>query len=271
MPKIATWLNSDSKPVSHADKRLANRFLNYWEGLRGDQDFPLISDLNLDHVGEFVPYIFNIDLSSGMDDPKFRFLGRQLVRDCGGDLTNQGVSRLLPLSCLARAVERRGEVVSEGKPCMIADEFINAEGNKVLYRAVMMPFSSTGATIDFIIGAINSKTVKLSRAAAHAPRESEAAEAASEDGPVRADASPQEAANRGVAPRNRMEVADLIAQVSAAMCEEATADASSSPAKSASELPIPREGGRAPRGRIIVVGSEKGGTGKSTTAMHRKR
>jgi chromosome partitioning protein len=52
------------------------------------------------------------------------------------------------------------------------------------------------------------------------------------------------------------------------MCDEAPADASSGPAQSASELPIPREGGTAPRGRIIVVGSEKGGTGKSTTAMH---
>ncbi len=180
MPKLATWLNSDSKPVSHADKRLANRFLKYWEELRGDQDFPLISDLNLDHLGEFVPYIFNIDLSFGTDDPEFRFLGRQLVRDCGGDITNQGISRLLPRSCLARAVGRRGEVTSEGKPCMIADEFVDADGNKVFYRAVMMPFSSTGDTIDFIIGAINSKTVKLSRAAAPAPPESEAASASSD-------------------------------------------------------------------------------------------
>jgi chromosome partitioning protein len=52
------------------------------------------------------------------------------------------------------------------------------------------------------------------------------------------------------------------------MCHEAPTDASSGRAESASELPIPRAGGIAPRGQIIVVGSEKGGTGKSTTAMH---
>ena len=156
MPNLATLLKSDNKPVSHADKRLANRFLKYWEGLRGNKGFPLISDLDFDVLGEFVPYAFNLDLSAGVDDPKFCFVGRHLIRDCGGDITNQRVCRLLPQSLLARAVERRGEVVSEGKPCMIADEFVNAEGNKVLYRAVMMPFSSTGDTIDFIIGAINS-------------------------------------------------------------------------------------------------------------------
>jgi hypothetical protein len=161
MPNLATLLKFDNKPVSHADKRLANRFLKLWVGLRGNKGFPLISDLNFDDMGEFMPYTFNLDLSAGADDPKFRYIGRQLVRDCGGDITNQGVSQLLPQSLLARAVQQRDEVVSEGKPCMIADEFVNAEGNKVLYRAVMMPFSSTGDTIDFIIGAINSKTVEM--------------------------------------------------------------------------------------------------------------
>lgn len=272
MPKLATWLNSDSKPVSHADKRLANRFLKYWEGLRRDQDYPLISDLNLDHVSEFVPYTFNLDLSLDAEDPRFRFLGRQLVRDCGGDITNQGVSRLLPQSCLARAVERRGEVLSEGRPCMIADEFINAEGNKVLYRAVMLPFSSTGKTIDFIIGAINSKTVELSRGAAPAPQVPEDAAAVFKDRLAKAGEAPQAQVAPGAAPRNRTEVSELIAQVSAAMCDEPPADVSAGPVEIATEgssgQPIAREGGGAPRGRIIVVGSEKGGTGKSTTAMH---
>jgi chromosome partitioning protein len=132
----------------------------------------------------------------------------------------------------------------------------------------MMPFSSTGDTIDFIIGAINSKTVELSRAAAPAPQETGNAEAASEDSPAGAGEASQVQVSPGVAPRNRMEVSDLIAQVSAAMCEETPADTGSGPTESASELAIPREGGTAPRGRIIVVGSEKGGTGKSTTAMH---
>ena len=269
MPKLATWLSSDSKPATHSDKRLANRFLNYWEGLRGDQDYPLISDLNLDHVSEFVPYTFNIDLTSDAGDPRFRFMGRQLFRDCGGDLTNQGVSRLLPQSCLARAIARRDEVVSEGKPCMIADEFINPEGNQVLFRAVMLPFSSNGETIDFIIGAINSKTVVLRRGEAPAPQEAESAAATGGDRPANRAQVPQiQGPGSGAAPGNRMEVSDLIAQVSAAMCEEAMDEAVSASAEDSSEAPRPRAGGGAPRGRIIVVGSEKGGTGKSTTAMH---
>jgi len=219
MTNLASLLNSDGKTVSHSDKRLANRFLKYWEGLLGSQDLPLITDLNLNEMGELLPYTFNLDISTGSDNPKLCFVGRQLIQDCDGDVINQGVSQLQPQSLLAKVIRHRGEVVSERKPCMIADEFINAEGNKVLYRAVMMPFSSTGKTFDFIIGAINSKTVEPSRAAVPTPQESGVAEATSEAGPAESGQVPQIHVRRHVAPRNRKEVSELIAQVSAAMAE----------------------------------------------------
>ncbi len=156
MPNLATWLKTDSKPIAPAEKRLANRFLKYWEGLRGHNDLPSITDLNLDDMGEFVPYAFNLDLSDGTDNPKFRFIGQHLLQDCGGDATNQGVSQLMPQSLLARAIRHRGEVIADGKPCVFADEFINAEGHQVLYRAIMLPFSGSGDQIDFIVGAVSS-------------------------------------------------------------------------------------------------------------------
>lgn len=268
MPKLATWLSSDTKSSSQRDKRLANRFLSYWESLRGDKDYPLISELNLDDVGEFVPYSFNIDLSVNRDDPKFRFIGRQLIRDCGGDVTNQAISRLLPQSCLARAVQQRDEVVNEGKPCMIADEFVDAEGNMVLYRAVMLPFSSTGERIDFIIGAMNSKTVAPAVAADDRAGPTAGDAAVSDDRPDGFPSPLRGPLQHADVPRNRKEVSDLIAEVSAAMCQEPSAEASAEDGGAAPQVTIPRDGGHAPRGRIIVVGSEKGGTGKSTTAMH---
>ena len=162
MANLAHLLNSDSKTVSHSDKRLANSFLRYWESLRGRKILPLITDLNLNEIGEFLPYTFTLDISAGSDNPKLCFVGGQLIQDCGGDVLNQCVSQLQPQSLLAKAIRHRGEVIADGKPCMIADELVNAEGNKALYRAVMMPFSSTGDTIDFIIGAISSKTVEQS-------------------------------------------------------------------------------------------------------------
>jgi chromosome partitioning protein len=268
MPNLASLLKSDTKPMADADRRLASRFLNYWESLRGSNGLPLISDLNFDVMGEFVPYAFNLDLTTGADDPKVCFLGRQLARECGGDITNQGISRLLPQSLLARAIERRGEVVSEGKPCLISDDYINAEGDKVLYRAVMMPFSTTGDTIDFIIGAINSKTVDVGRTAASPKTTSEAAGVPFKSEPTGPGTPQQEGVKREPGSRNSEVVAELVAEVSAAMCEETLPKAESGQLEQSPNLAIPKEGVTSPHGRIIVVGSEKGGTGKSTTAMH---
>lgn len=268
MPNLASLLKSDTKPVAAADRRLASRFLKYWESLRGNKGFPLIADLNFDVMGEFVPYAFNLDLTADADDPKICFLGRQLARDCGGDVTNQGISRLLPQSLLARAIERRGEVVSEGKPCLISDEYINAEGNKVLYRAVMMPFSTTGHTIDFIIGAINSKTVEVDGAVATTEPTSGASGARSEGEPTDPRLRQQDRVEGEPHPGGPHVVAELVAEVSAAMCEEAPVKAGPEQSQEPPDLAIPQEGVTEPPGRIIVVGSEKGGTGKSTTAMH---
>ncbi len=162
MPNLATWLKIDRDPIASADRRLAKRFLQYWEDLRGHYNLPLITDLNLGDIGEFLPYTFNLDLSDRTDNPKFRFIGEHLLRDCGGDIGNQRVSQLLPQSLLAKAIRHRGEVIADGKPRIFADEFINAEGHQVLYRAIMLPFSGTDDQLDFIVGAVSSKTVEQS-------------------------------------------------------------------------------------------------------------
>ena len=268
MPNLATWLKIDSEPISSADRRLANRFLRYWEGLRGHHDLPLITDLNLDDMGEFVPYAFNLDLSDGTDNPKFRFIGWELLRDCGGDATNQGVSQLMPQSLLARVIRHRGKVIADGKPCGFADEFINAEGHQVLYRAIMLPFSGSGDQIDFIVGAVSSKTVEQSAATGAAPHGVEGANDGPAQVPARGRETPQDLAQNRFAPQNRKEVRDLIADVSVAMCDEPPARPAATEPNRVPSAVMARQGGGADGGRVIVVGSEKGGTGKSTTAMH---
>ncbi len=216
MANLAHLLNSDSKTVSHSDKRLANSFLRYWESLRGRKILPLITDLNFHEIGEFLPYTFTLDISAGSDNPKLCFVGRQLIQDCGGDVLNQCVSQLQPQSLLAKAIRHRGEVIADGKPCMIADELVNAEGNKTLYRAVMMPFSSTGDTIDFIIGAISSKTVEQSAIPDAAPMGREKATNGPAQFPVEVRETLQNLAQNRFTPQNREEVPDLITEVSAA-------------------------------------------------------
>ncbi len=84
MANLAHLLNSDSKTVSHSDKRLANSFLRYWESLRGRKILPLITDLNFNEIGEFLPYTFTLDISAGSDNPMML-----RTRSCTSRLTSR--------------------------------------------------------------------------------------------------------------------------------------------------------------------------------------
>lgn len=101
MTDLANWLKSEGEPASRSDRRLANRFLCYWEQLRGRQPFPLITDISFDDIREFSPHIFNIELSAGFGDPVIRFVGKDIEALCGGDLANRTLRELPPQSLLA--------------------------------------------------------------------------------------------------------------------------------------------------------------------------
>lgn len=134
---------------------MVRRFLKYWEALRGDLDFPLITKLDLDQIREYAPYSFCLQLEPRADDPIFRFIGKELALDCGEDFTNRKLCELPSQSLLARATDHLSKAIVQSGPFMLSEGFQNPEGVEILYRAIMLPFSITGEQIDYIIGAVN--------------------------------------------------------------------------------------------------------------------
>jgi len=134
---------------------MVRRFVTYWEDLRGDLDFPLITELDLDRIRDYVPYSFCLELGDNAQDPILRYVGKEITRDCGDNVANRTLSELPPQSLLARATSRLDEAVARGGPFRLSEGFHNAEGAEILYRAVLLPFSITGQTVDYIIGAVN--------------------------------------------------------------------------------------------------------------------
>ncbi len=233
---------------------------------------PSPTDLNFDDISEFIPHTFNIDLSTGTEDPTFRFVGKDLARDCGGDFANRRLSELQPLSLLAQTVRHLGEIVAHGEPVVVSDRFVAAWNREVLFRAIMLPFSRTGDRTDYIIGAVNCKSVPIDAAEQRARQGMPAAAKGVGSAPPSADPQgttqlhdPEPCAP---APPERRGISDLVAVVEKAV-------ASAEPAAMPQEKALRAEHGEgaakkvgAAPGQTIVVGSGRGETGKSTTAMH---
>ncbi len=134
---------------------MVRRFVAYWQDLRGDLDFPLITELDLERIRDYVPYSFCLELGANADDPILRYVGKEVSRDCGDNVTNRRLSELPRQSLLARATGRLDEAIARGGPFTLSEGFHNAEGVEILYRAVLLPFSIAGQTADYIIGAVN--------------------------------------------------------------------------------------------------------------------
>ncbi len=232
-----------------ANRRLGLSWLKYWEGRRDLRLFPLFADVNLDEIPEFAPYMFTLALGTGPDGPSLQFVGRELESDCGRDVTNEKLSSLPPQGLLARVIQQHGKVIADREPVTVSDKFSNKQGHEILYRAVMLPFSSLGNEIDYIVGVVT-WTAILSGAA---PKESD--EVANGGSTVATEDAP-----RSVAP--------LFATIQEAGTKAGSAARAwyvTGPKRNSANHESPSTGRK---GHVIVLGSAKGGTGKSTIAMH---
>lgn len=145
--------------VRFDERRMHVRAYNYWASLLGDRNFPSIEDLNPGDIEDFGSHSVLIDFTSGINDPSIAFLGSALLRECGLDGPIVRISEVPPRTLLSRLTDHYLQIVANQAPIGFEAEFTNQRGAEILYRGIMMPFSSDDDNIDFVYGVINWKEV----------------------------------------------------------------------------------------------------------------
>lgn len=144
--------------IGQDERRMQVRAYNHWASLLGESMFPKIEDLDPANLPDFGPHSVLLDFSFGIDNPMVRFLGERLAQEC----SVQGVvvtrlSDVPPRSLLSRITDHYMQILANQAPIGFEAEFVNHAGIAILYRGILLPFSSDNATIDFIYGVINWK------------------------------------------------------------------------------------------------------------------
>lgn len=172
------------------ERRMHVRAYNYWVSLLEGRPYPLIGDLEPHNLDDFGPNSVLLDFSAGSADPAIAFIGRALREEC--DLANDiaYISEVPSRSLLSRLTDHYLQIIANSAPIGFEAEFVGQRGKNTMYRGILMPFSSTGETIDFIYGVINWKELADSATAEEIGRQVDRALAqtrALEAGPVWAD------------------------------------------------------------------------------------
>ena len=170
LPDDTSWEESDTDGelsvdetpptlVGQDERRMQVRAYNYWAGLLGDRTFPSVEDIESDRLPDFSENSVLLDFTSGVEDPAIVFLGDRLAGECHCDHPIRTLADVPSRSLLSRITDHYLQILANEAPIGFEAEFVNNTGSTVLYRGILLPFSSDDETIDFIYGVINWKEV----------------------------------------------------------------------------------------------------------------
>src|SRR3954466_15043549 len=160
------------------ERRMHVRAYNYWVSLLDGKAYPSVKDLDPHSLDDFGPNSVLLDFSEGDEDAKVAWLGPALRLECDlvGDIRR--ISDVPKRSLLSRLTDHYMQIIANQAPIGFEAEFVGQRGQNTMYRGILMPFSSTGETIDFIYGVINWKEVADSATMSAIAREAVSALAA---------------------------------------------------------------------------------------------
>jgi hypothetical protein len=143
--------------ISNDERRMQVRAYNFWTAQLHDKNYPAIEELDPSAVEDFRDYSVLLDFTSGIENPSIEFLGEKLRSECGlGDEVTY-LDEVPSRSLLSRITDHYLQIIANRAPIGFEAEFVNDRGVNIMYRGILLPYSSDDDTIDFIYGVINWK------------------------------------------------------------------------------------------------------------------
>lgn len=143
--------------ISGDERRMQVRAYNFWTSQLNDKNYPCIEELDPETVDEFKGYSVLLDFTSGIENPSIQFLGEDLRAECGLDDDIGYLDQVPARSLLSRITDHYLQIIANRAPIGFEAEFVNDRGINIMYRGILLPYSSDDDTIDFIYGVINWK------------------------------------------------------------------------------------------------------------------
>lgn len=143
--------------ISGDERRMQVRAYNFWTAQLHDKNYPCIEELDPNSVDDFRDFSVLLDFTSGIENPSIEYLGEQLRVECGLDEDVTYLDQVPSRSLLSRITDHYLQIIANRAPIGFEAEFVNDRDVNIMYRGILLPYSSDDDTIDFIYGVINWK------------------------------------------------------------------------------------------------------------------
>jgi hypothetical protein len=144
--------------IGQDERRMQVRAYNHWASLLEERNFPSIDGLEPTQLPDFGPYSVLLDFTAGIENPGVAYLGEKLAAECDIAIDElRTLADVPPRSLLSRITDHYMQILANQAPIGFEAEFVNQRGSTILYRGILLPFSTDDEAIDFIYGVINWK------------------------------------------------------------------------------------------------------------------
>lgn len=162
VPDAAAEGDAAPPPIGQDERRMQVRAYNVWADLLANRSFPDIRSFDAGGNPDFSDYAVLLDFSAGIEDPVVLHLGQRLGSECGVVSGGPFIGQLSDVpagSLISRITDHYVEILARQSPIGFEAEFVDRHGRMIVYRGILLPFSSDDRNIDHIYGVMNWKQV----------------------------------------------------------------------------------------------------------------
>ena len=152
-------------PVQRAlprERRLNMRLMAFWWDKRADRRFPSAKDFDPQELSDVWTHCFTLQPQEPCEKSACHHVGETIAAMSGIDGAEITVDAISENSLLDHATRNVGEVLTRQVPVIRSGEFVNEEGQTVMYRSILLPLSQDQDTIDCVVGGARCKVKRPS-------------------------------------------------------------------------------------------------------------
>ncbi|RDD63182.1 hypothetical protein DRB17_05300 [Ferruginivarius sediminum] len=129
----------------------------YWDDLRGDREYPPPGEVDPNVIGDDWPNCAMLEIADPLADSRFHHVGAELLH--GKQVPDEFRLRDCPQDTLLHYLtDYLSRTLDKGVPMSLGGEGKVVSGD-LLYRSILLPLSSDGTQIDYVLGAANGRLV----------------------------------------------------------------------------------------------------------------